>query len=112
MLRSGTYGDHIALHALAQVLRRPIVVWREGHWRQPVEICSVRSVSVDIDWRDPKIIYLLHRDVTVGDEEKPPNTTTFSPPCERSMPRSRSRRTTTTDEGEEEDDDDIAVNVF
>ena len=68
MLRSGTYGDHITLHAMAQVLRRPIVVWREGHWRQPAETCSVRSVSVDVDRRDPDIVYLLHRDVAVGDE--------------------------------------------
>ena len=68
MLRSGTYGDHITLHAMAQVLRRPIVVWREGHWRQPAEICGVRSVSVDVDRRDPNIVYLLHRDVPVDDE--------------------------------------------
>ena len=52
----GSDGDHLTLHALAQIVERPIVVWRRGYWQQPAEVCHVRGMT---EWPTAAVIYLL-----------------------------------------------------
>ena len=64
MLRDRTWGDNVALEAVANVLRRPIAIWRRGSLQNPTVMAPMRY-----DFAAPaEPIYLELDDIRKGNE--------------------------------------------
>ena len=94
MRSPGSDGDHLTIHALAQIVERPIVVWRRGYWQQPAEVCHVRGMT---EWPAATVIYLLLKEKR-GDAQGFAKyhghyeVLTFDPPLDQPQERARRRR--------------------